>query len=108
MQSLSDSFLIRGSALLADYFKDFFDHSEDKQAEVKLLPKEPFFQRQLFVNKAIASGQTVFLQLDPVSADGYTINIQAQLKELGQGRFLAINKNVNYVFRLSQLRYIAA
>lgn len=43
MQSLSDSFLIRGSALLADYFKDFFDHSEDKQAEVKLLPKEPFF-----------------------------------------------------------------
>lgn len=108
MQSISDSFILRSGSILADYFKDFFDQPTGEKAVIKRLPKEPYFQRQLFVEKAIKSGQRVFLQLDPVNADGYTINLHAHLKKLDGRRFLAINQNVNYIFRLSQLRYIAA
>lgn len=108
MESRSTSLLNRGSSLLANYLKDFFDPADVSSPEIKLLPKEPLFQRQLFIQKAVQTGQSVFLQIDPVNADGYTVNIHARLKALGNDRYLAVKHNVSYFFNIKQLRYIAA
>lgn len=108
MEARNNSLLTRGSYLLANYLKNFFDSDDTPNSVIKLLPKEPLFQRQLFIDKAIESGQEVFLQIDPVNADGYTINVHARIKSLGNNRYLASNHNVSYFFNLSQLRYIAA
>ena len=107
MQMSAQSIFSRHSNILSNYFRDFFDPAPENKNQVKLLPIEPSFQRHLFLKKAIQSQRTVFLQLDPLTNHGHTINVRGVVHSLPQGRFLVTAGNLTYIFRFHQLRYIA-
>lgn len=106
MQMSAQSLFSRNNRL-ANYFQDFFDPAPQTDDEVQLLPVEPLFQRRLFLKKAIEAKRPVFLQLDPVTDEGHTINIRGLVHPIDHGRFCVTFRNLTYIFRLDQLRYIA-
>ncbi len=107
MQMSAQSILSRSNNVLSHYFQDFFDPEPQDTKEIRLLPVEPLFQRRLFLKKAIASQRPVFLQLDPLTNAGHTVNVRGVIRPMNHGRFLITAHNLTYVFHLHQLRYIA-
>lgn len=107
MQMSAQSLLSRSNHVLSHYFQDFFDPAPQDTKEVRLLPVEPLFQRRLFLKKAIESKRPVFLQLDPLTHAGHTVNVRGVIHPLSHERFLVTAHNLTYVFHLHQLRYIA-
>lgn len=107
MQMSAQSLLSRSNNVLSHYFQDFFDPEPQVTNNIQLLPIEPLFQRRLFLKKAIESKHSVFLQLDPLTEQGHTINVRGIIHPINHGRYLVTARNLTYIFRLHQLRYIA-
>lgn len=107
MQMSAQSIFSHHSNVLSNYLQDFFDPAPQKDTDVKLLPIEPSFQRHLFLKKSIDSQRAVFLQLDPLTDHGHTVNVRGVVHPLSDGRFLVTAGNLTYIFRFQQLRYIA-
>lgn len=107
MQMSAQSFRNLKSNVLSTYFQDFFDPAPQNFNKVRLLPVEPLFQRRLFLKKAISCKRPVFLQLDPLTDEGQTVNVRGVVHRMDRDRFLVTNRNLTYVFYIDQLRYIA-
>lgn len=102
--------LKQSSLKVAQRFHSFFDDPNydcPKTTVPRILPIEPLFQRRLFTKIAIQEHRNIFLQLNPLTQAGTIINCRGYLTRLANGCFLLKSKNVNYLFTMQQIRYIA-
>lgn len=101
----SSTILSRSSHLLAHLFDSGLTPVEP--AQPTQLPIQPTFQRQRFLQQAIAEARPVFTQLMPATTAGHLTNVTGTIKPLAAGRYVIQTDTITYWFAFNQLRYIA-
>lgn len=105
---MNHSFLKSASTLINNKLQLLINDDFSSSIELPtLLTPQPDSQRHSFLERAINEGLKVVLQLMPVNSDGYPVNVRGSVKEISEGRYLIQNRNVSYVVKFNQIRYIA-
>ena len=93
--------------IISNKFHHLFDTPTTKHYP-ELMQAQPLCQRRLFLKRAITDKLNATFQLTPVTAEGHPLNVTGKVSQLADSnRYLIVNKNVNYVVRFDQIRYIA-
>lgn len=110
MKNSTFNLITRGSLAVNKYLHNFFDDELVPNAQTpvsQVLPVEPLSQRKLFIKLALQDQREVFMQLNPLTAEGQIVNFRGHLRKLANGRFLLQNHGLSYIFSIEQVRYIA-
>ena len=107
MQNYYQKPIQRVSTEFKERFDDFFLANARKTDAPVSSPAMPDFQKQLFIDKAIANNSTITIEMIPFNVSESTSFATGQLSKISKSRFLLkSSKSVSFFIDFNQIKFI--